>query len=155
MTGGPKVALPLLRKYIAIDSPPRTVREWLTDISIGEGWHSDESSAQEAAERWGEQLLQLVREELTTLQELGRDCVYVLNSSSPYMIQGAAHIAPADGPDVRAAKERRAQRELYAAALASLSPRNFEILCVGVLALLGVEEPVFVSVALCLQSPGV
>jgi hypothetical protein len=139
---GPKAALQVLDRYITIDSPPRSAREWLADICLDRGWFGDPASAEEAAERWSEQLLQLVRDELTNLQEVGRDCTYVLNESSSYMLQGAAYIAPSDGTDVQEAKKRRAQRDSYAMALAGVTPREFEALCTGVLSLLGVREPV-------------
>ena len=141
MKHGPSLAKSILISSIALDESPRSAREWLVLISLTEGWHSNESDASEAAEKWEERFLDLLTQELSDLNQLGRFCPYEFNSSSPYLIQGSAFIEPRDDAETQEAKRRKAQHSKYAVALTELTPRAFEALCAGVLELLGVREP--------------
>jgi len=62
--------------------------------------------------------------------------------SSPTYIQGIAFVEPRDSAELRMAKISRAQFKSYGAVLQGLTPREFEALCVGVLAVMGVDSPV-------------
>ena len=104
-------------------------------------WSSDRADAAELAESWAKQALTVLRNDLTEYRKEGRFCQYDFNSSSDYMLQGAAFIEPADGPDVRAAKSALQHHSEYLGALRSLSPVNFEGLSAGILQLMGVEAP--------------
>jgi restriction endonuclease Mrr len=58
------------------------------------------------------------------------------------LIQGIAFTEPRDSAVVRAAKLSRAQFKSYMEVLGNLTPREFEVLCVGVLNVIGVDYPV-------------
>ena len=142
MKPGPSLAKSILLASMGVDESPRSARDWLVSISLSQQWHSNDSDASEAAEKWEKPFLHLLRLELSGLNELGRFSPFDFNSSSPYLIQGSAFIEPRDDAETKASKRRRAQHNTYATALTRLSPRDFEALCAGLLQSLGVHEPV-------------
>lgn len=141
MRPGPSSAKTILMSLIRIDDEPKSAVDWLVEISIAQGWHSNKDEALEAAERWEERFLYLLRQELSELNRIGRFAPFDFNSSSDYLIQGCAFIEPRDSDETKEAKHRRSQYGQYTAALVELSPREFEALCVGLLNVIGVEDP--------------
>jgi hypothetical protein len=142
MKPGPSLAKSILLASMGVDESPRPARDWLVSISLSQQWHSNDSDASEAAEKWEKPFLHLLRQELSELSKLGRFCPFDFNSSSPYLIQGSAFIEPRDDAETKESKLRRAQHNTYATALTRLSPRDFEALCVALLQSLGVDDPV-------------
>ena len=78
--------------------------------------------------------------ELSALYEIGRFAPFSINSSAPDFLQGSAFVEPHDPPDVVKAKRARSQMAEYSSALSALTSREFEVLCTGLLSLLGVEN---------------
>lgn len=140
MRPGPSRAKQIFVGSIDVESEPRSAVDWLVEIGLDEGWHENESEAREAAERWSDRFLDLLRQDLNEHRQMGRFAPFEFNSSSSYLIQGCAFIEPRDSDDVRAAKARRSQYDDYAEALRELSPREFEALCSGLLDVIGVED---------------
>jgi hypothetical protein len=111
------------------------------EICVGEGWAPDTSSAAEKAESWEERFLNNLRNTYNELAVLGRPCGYAFNSSSEYMIQGFAYIEGGEDEALRAAKARRGRMSTYTEALKSLTPRQFEKVCRGMLREIGALSP--------------
>ena len=110
-------------------------------ISLSEKWFSSSEEALEKAEDWEHKFLHRAQEELNSLTRLGRHCPFAFNSSSSYLIQGASFVEPNDPSAIREAKARRARLAEYTQVLQRLLPMEFEMLCAGILELLGVQEP--------------
>ncbi|NLO08206.1 MAG: restriction endonuclease, partial [candidate division WS1 bacterium] len=137
---GPKTLVNLVPDFVGIADKPKDITELLADIALAERWFADKDIARERTEQWNSKVLALLRAEREALVNAGRICHYDFNTSSPHMIQGAAFVEPADPPETRSAKSRRAQFDEYVAALSGLSPRHFEALCAGMLRLLDVDD---------------
>lgn len=145
MKPGPSLARKVLPEFISITSEPLPAVEWLTYICIAQSWFSSGAEAREAAERWEDRFLSLLRDEVSELNRLGRFSQYSFNSSSEYMLQGACFVEPRDPDDVKEAKTRRAQFSDYTSVLSELTPEEFEAMCVGILELIGVKDPQLTS----------
>lgn len=139
---GPAAALETLSVAVAVDSPPREARDILADICLSQEWVESTSEAAEKGEAWEEGFLERARRQVNELEANGRPSPFTFNSSSEYMIQGAAFIEPADDEAARQAKVRILQESSYANAIANLTPREFEMACGETLRLLGVRDPV-------------
>lgn len=141
MRPGPSAASKVLPELINVSDPPRSAKEWLVDICMRKGWAEHESEALEQTERWRDAFLQYLTRDLNELRKLGRFSYFEFNSSSPYYIQGSAFVEPKDAEDLASAKRRRARFEDYVEVLEGLSPDDFELLCTGILRILGVKKP--------------
>lgn len=140
MKPGAALAVALISRYLAQDAEPTPARALLRHIGRSAEWMDSEDDLAEAAELWESKFLRLARRELSRLHELGRVAPFAFNSSDPSCLQGAAFIEPADPEDVAAAKRNRARLTTYSSALADLTATEFEVLCRGVLSVLGVED---------------
>lgn len=145
MKPGPNTAKQLFLEAVRIDEEPRPAIEWLVSICLEQNWCGDDAEAREKAEKWQEQFLTLLRNEIREYRSIGRFVRFDFNSSSEYYLQGCAFQEPRDAADVKEAKARRSRYEEYRVALTSLTPRQFEGLCVGVIGVLGVENPITTS----------
>ncbi len=141
MKPGPLHAARILAEEMEISASPRPAAEWLAEICISQSWFRDPNEARERAEGWEGRFLSELRRELRESRELGRHSLFAFNTSSEYMVQGAAFAEPHDPPDVKLVKSRAAQHSSYVAALSALTPRHFEAMCAGILAELGVDSP--------------
>lgn len=140
---GPGLAVKCLQDVLSVSSPPRPAREVLVDISVHQGWFSSLAEAHEAAERWEKPFLGRLRDLRSERMRLGRFCLHDFNSSSEYMLQGCAFVeVGVDPPEVQEAKRRRCAFADYVAAIQAVTPDDFEAACRGILAELGVAEPV-------------
>lgn len=145
MKPGPSAAKKVFLEIVTVEAVPKSAEEWLVEICIARGWHSNEPDAREAAEKWANKFLNLLRRELSEFNEIGRFVPFAFNSSSDYFLQGCAFIERGDSDEVKKAKKRRSLFAGYIAALSNLTPRQFEALCVGLLHILGVNEPKITS----------
>jgi hypothetical protein len=145
MAPGPSHAKKLFLQRVSVTDPPRPAVDWLIGIVLTEGWFTNKADAREAAERWENQFLALLRKELSDCNDLGKFYAFEFNSSSPYMLQGCAFVEPRDSPSIREAKANRARHDSYVSALGALSPVKFEALCTGLLSVIGIEQPVLTS----------
>lgn len=141
MKRGPSLVARLIASTIEITAPPRPVTLCGAEMALAQSWYESPSVALEALEKWEPQILSLLQRELSQLHQTGRFATFAFNSSSPQLIQGSAFVEPSDPAEVKEAKQRRAQHSSYLAALRTLSPRQFEMLCAGVLRLFGVQHP--------------
>jgi hypothetical protein len=142
MKHGPPSIVRFILSRIPITAAPKSVGEWGTDISLQHGWHSSPSEALEEMERVAPQVLALLRRQLDESNRLGRFAAYAFNSSSSDLVQGSAYIEPCDSPELKSAKTKRAHFSSYLEALLELTPREFEMMCAGVLKQVGVQDPV-------------
>lgn len=141
MRPGPFAAFEAMATSIDPLAAPRPARAMVAEICVSRGWASSEDEAAERAEKWEQAFLEYARREANQLAELGRPCRYSFNSSSDYMLQGCAFIEPGDDDSVKAAKRQKARAGEYLQYIHELTAREFECLCGGLLALLGVREP--------------
>lgn len=141
MIPGPRRACDILSEMIAIDAPPEDLLDWLIRIVASRGWPISEPTVQEQAAIWLDKFQIYLRRELSELNRLGRFAVFTFNTSSEYKIQGVAFIEPHDAEEVRRQKRKRSQYAAYANQLRSLTPRQLEQLCVGILTLIRVDSP--------------
>ncbi len=140
---GPAEAVKVIHEAIDVTSPPRAAVDVLVAICVKQGWHATPDEAREDVERWEDRFLSRLRKDLNESHRLGRFCLHDFNSSSPYMIQGCAFIeVGVDPPELQDAKRRRSAFATYVAALQAISADDFEAMCRGMLAALGVQEPV-------------
>jgi len=142
MAPGPAAAAKALSSVLSIDSPPRPAVAWITEIALTEQWFASRADAEEAAAKWERAFRDRLRRDHNELTALGRVCIHAFNSSSEYMVQGAAFIEEGrDSDELKAVKRRRARFQVYLAALVQLTPTDFEAMSRGILALLGVAAP--------------
>lgn len=135
---GPAGAEELLPTVLAIDSQPRPATEWLKVIILSEGWASSPIQAAELAARWEKPFLKRLRRAYGHLTESGRVCQFSFNTSSDYVLQGAAFIEQGvDSAEVKEAKRRRARLKAYVEMITELTPTEFEWLCRGILREMG------------------
>lgn len=142
MKPGPVHAARILMGTMDISASPKPGVEWIVDVATQEKWFGDPLAVREKAELWEAAFLSELRRQLRQARRMGKHAVFAFNSSSEYMIQGAAFVEPRDPDDVKRSKRRAGQYNSYVAALGDLTPRQFEGLCVGVLSELGVEKAV-------------
>jgi hypothetical protein len=140
MKHSPRLACNRLLEGFDIVASPRPANECLADVILSQGWCATATEAQDLADQWVDKFLVLLRRELGTLNRIGRFSPFSFNSSSDYKLQGAAFIEPVDSSEIKVQKERRARVKDYAASLRSLSPRQFECLCAGVLSTLKARD---------------
>lgn len=141
MKPGPVYAAHLVEDGIAVDASPRPVKEAIFDVVMEQGWAESAMNASELAERWEERCISRLRVALGLHIDDGRPCTFEFNSSDQSFIQGACFVEPCDSLDLKQAKLRRSRWVEYTAALASVSAKEFEAVCRGVLGILGVSEP--------------
>lgn len=145
MKPGPSAAKKVFIEIVTVEAVPKSAEDWLVEICLFKGWHSNEPDAREAAEKWAAKFLNLLRRELSEFNEIGRFLPFAFNSSSDYMLQGCAFVERADSDEIKEAKRRRSLYAEYVTVLSSLTPRQFEALCVGLLHILGVDDPKITS----------
>lgn len=140
MRPGPALAVQAITAVIDISGGPRPAKEALAELALLRGWCKASTEAVELGEKWEIAFLKRLRDEVNRCRDEGHPFFVTVNSSSPYLIQGAAFIEPHDPPNIQESKRRRANSGAYLMTLRALSPRDFEALCVGVLAQLGVAD---------------
>ncbi|MEF3402426.1 restriction endonuclease [Agromyces sp. CCNWLW203] len=123
---------------------PVSALELLLEIAYSQSWLVDLSDAEatEKCTNWAPRFLDRLRREYNTRIQDGRPTRFEFNSSSEMHVQGACFPEPSDSPELKAAKVRRASGGAYLELLRSVTPREFEGVCRGVLSLLGCEDPV-------------
>lgn len=137
MKPGPRLAAKRAIGYIAIDEPPISALQLLGRIIEGEAWATHRDEVQEMSSLWETRFLRALQASRLELLELGRQCRFDFNSSSDYLIQGSAFVEPKDNEDLAKSKRGRARFDQYRSAIDSLSPKDFEALCKGILVALG------------------
>lgn len=138
---GPLAASRLLHVVLTIESPPKRAREILAEIALSQSWAESMPVALEFAEQWEMKFIERLQRDYSTLVRMGRTCLFAINTSSEYMIQGAAFVE--DGVDsevVREIKRRYSFIGEYSAAIVSITATQFEWLCRGILTELGVLD---------------
>ena len=123
-----------------VTCPPASVASHILQIAIKENWFTEKTWAAEYAESIKDAVYRHLCRDLDTRIRNGQPTRYALNSSSPYLIQGSSYIEPIDQPQVIESKTRRTRTDEYQDLLKSLSPREFEAACRGVLVLMGATE---------------
>jgi hypothetical protein len=142
MKPGPVLASRSLQARIDVSASPRKITDHLSEICIQNGWAPNTAEAREIAERWAPQVVDILRQEYNELARKGRFAPYAFNSSSSDYVQGCAFVEPRDSEELKAEKRKRAQFKSYEAILETLTAREFEMLCVGVLNVIGIDDPI-------------
>jgi len=137
----PSAAAKLLITRIGPSDRPRPVVDVIAELAIAEGWETQADAAREWAERTQRSVMAYLRRYLGSMNEVGRPSAFVFNSSSEYLIQGAAFVEPRDDDSIGEAKRRVSRLGSYVDALMALDPPAFEALCAGVPSALGVSNP--------------
>jgi restriction endonuclease Mrr len=136
---GSKSVAETVVQNIALDAPPSSIEELVIHvINLHPEWGFDPI---EKANTWAPQIYKILQRLREDQIKQDRQPAFEFNSSSNYMIQGACFVEPCDSDDVKNQKRKRLHWQEYHAALRELTPRQFEILCVRILGLLGVTEP--------------
>ena len=139
---GPKRAVALLPTVIDIEAPPKPLREWLVTVITTQGWARSRSEVEECAERWEAAALLELQHAISVPDKFGRPRLIMLNSSSAYLIQGAAFIEPNDDDLTKQHKNSRRYILRMWDALRSLNDREFEVCCTRILEEPGVTAPI-------------
>ena len=128
-----------------VAAPPRDLELVLVDVAVDMGWSPTRDDASEITTPWRFKVDQELRRHLSIADAGGRHVAYAFNSVSDYMIQGSTYIELSDAPEVKAAKLLRSHLGTFSTYLSSISPRQFEAVCRGVLQILGCERPTLTS----------
>lgn len=139
MRPGPRAVVDAIVGTLPLESGPRPIDELVRNVILqNPDWQCD---PHEMGAAWTSKVHRLLQSQLDTSLREGRQPSYAFNSSSSYMLQGACFEEPGDSEEVAEQKRRRMRWKEYHAALRSLSPGDFEVLCSRVLRLLGVPSP--------------
>jgi len=139
---GPAAAVELIPRYLSTAAGPTPARELLRQIITGESWQTDVSVAFEWAESWVERFAVRTQRVINERNTNGQFCEFTFNSSATDCLQGASFVEGLDSAEIAAAKTRRLALADYVAALDILTPTEFEWACRGMLAAMGVRDPV-------------
>jgi len=139
MKPGPAAVAELISLSFPLGAGPEPLEDIVYRIVDA---HSDwPGPPEEKASLWAPRVKSiLVKQWVQNLKD-GKQPRFAFNSVSPYKIQGACFVEPLDSSEVIAQKRRRLRWVNYYEYLRRLSPEVFELLCVRVLALLGVRSP--------------
>lgn len=140
---GPATAAVIVIENWEMTRPPIRGVLLLEEVCRAAGWF-DGLSDEEIVERCGQWLARFyakLKTELDSRNADGRLVRYDFNSSDVQFIQGSCFPEPGDSDALKEAKRRRAPGSEYLAAIQSVSPRQFEGVCRGVLELLGCKKP--------------
>ena len=127
-----------LERTTLLDSPPSHIRALAEEAFRTE---HPPLRAFELAERHADRLLTRLSSIRNTFMEDGVDPWFEFNSANPDYVQGPCYAEPSDPPELREAKGNRLRCNPMKQVLESLSFADFETVCAGMLALLGVREP--------------
>lgn len=134
---GPKKAVSLLHLVIDIEADPKPIKDWLSELILLEKWETVETIAYEKAEKWSPIVLNFIKQAIEHQDIFGRPDVFTINSSSDYLIQGAAYIEGNETPKSQEHKKRRKNIFRAFELIKNLTDQNFENLCTKILILLG------------------
>lgn len=138
MKPGPRAVCQTIFETLDLDAPPRDIGEITREVIEGKDWNLD---GLEKAEAWKAQILHLLERHCDECYQHRRQPKVAFNSSTPSMIQGPCFVEPREPHDTKEQKLRRLQWREYYNALKRVDPREFELLCKGILQLLGAKEP--------------
>jgi len=110
MAQGPAEALKTLPLVFSVDSPPTRARDVIVRICLHLKWYTNASDAFDYSEKIERAFLKRVQEDIVYWESRGRALRYAINSSSPYLIQGAAFIEATDSEPVRVCSKSRGFR---------------------------------------------
>jgi hypothetical protein len=142
MTPGPAVAVDWIMTELPRTQSPIDPEVLLVQIGTRLNWFSSSEDAQEKAERWRTPFLTRLRFVINDPERRGRPTRFEFNSSTDYLIQGACYVEEGHSSELRDSKRRRQHMDTYLAFIRSLTGRQFEGVCRGVLDLLGCEDPI-------------
>lgn len=141
MKPGPRVAANSLNDSIEITQKPISARDLLVKVIEHNGWGNDTEDIYEMAEKWAVAFVQHAKKQREIRLNRGQLCTYTLLESSGDYICGMACPLPTDDEGTLAEKARRGRLHAYIEAVINLDYSDFELLCCGILALIGVEQP--------------
>lgn len=142
MKPGPAAAAEWVMTELPMMQGPTDPESLLVQIGALLGWFPSTSAAQEKAERWRRPFLTRLRFAINDPERRGRPTRFEFNSSNEELIQGACFVEDGHSQELREGKRRRQHMDTYVTYIRSLTGRQFETVCRGLLDLLGCEEPV-------------
>ena len=137
---GPRKAAGCLHKVVDIKSRPRPISDLLQELIQREQWAQSLPEAQEMAEKWEVSVLSIIQVTLSTPDKFARPHLYVLNSSSKYLVQGAGYIEGNEDERTMAHKLRRQNIYLVWNEMKGLSYSDFEIFSEKVIREIGAQH---------------
>jgi hypothetical protein len=134
---GPSAAAAIVAaEFDVLRAPVRSV-DLLLEIGTSLSWFDSVEDGAEKAAQWDSGFREHLRRQLEASHQHSRPSRFEFNSSSDDYIQGSCFPEPGDSVTLRTAKERRAQYTTLESFLASLTNRQFEAVCKGILDLVG------------------
>lgn len=142
MKPGPAAAADWVMTEMSRTHPPTDPESLLVEIGTPLKWYASDEDAQEKAERWRKPFLTRLRFSINDPERRGRPTRFEFNSSRDDEIQGSCYEEDAHSDELRESKSRRRHMDEYLEFIRTLTGRQFEGVCRGILALLGCEDPV-------------
>lgn len=130
----------LIAESINLLQSPTSVQKLILEVGVSEAWFPERTFIEDYAERRADAVLRELTTELDRRTRLGQASNYAFNSSSGYLVQGASYTEPADSQKLREAKFRRLQHAGCRDLLQSLTPRQFEGVCRGIIVAMGASS---------------
>jgi hypothetical protein len=122
-------------------SKPVAIAQLCSEILFREKIFASIEDALERAEKIENKVIANLEDIASNSSLNGIAVRFSINSSSAYYLHGSCFALPGDSSGVVDAKKRRSHAWSYAAEIDKLTPLQFEALCCGLLALIGVENP--------------
>lgn len=142
MKPGPAAAADWVIRRLPLDHPPTDPEDLIVRIAVDEAWFSSLEEAQEAAESWRARFINRLTLHINDPERRSRPTRFEFNSSSQDAIQGSCFAEDSDSDELKLSKAARSCADDYRALIKSLTGREFEGVCRGLLELMGCEDPV-------------
>lgn len=142
MAPGPAAAADWVMTKMPRTQPPTDPETLLVKIGTELQWFASDEEAQEKAERWRTAFLKRLRFMINDPERRGRPTRFEFSNSRDDMIQGSCYEEDSHSDALRESKIRRRHMDTYLEFIRTLTGRQFEGVCRGLLALLGCEDPV-------------
>lgn len=140
MKVGPAKIAEIILSELPLDAPPEPIEDIIHRIVAD---HIEWGCVpEEKATLWASKVKKHLSDHWKRCIELGKQPQFSFNSVSDYKIQGGCFIEPCDPPKVKEQKRQRLRWRNYYDYLRRLTPDDFEKICVGLLKLLGVPNPI-------------
>lgn len=142
MQTGPATAADWVIANFSLTHEPVGLEAFIVEIGRLESWFTSDEEAQESAEKWKDRVANRLRKNLDDARRRGRPARYDFNSSNPLALQGSSFVEASDSPELQRDKTARVHMDDYLRLTQTLTGREFEAVCRGILEFMGCENPV-------------